>query len=251
MAYGKFCNNIDYYYSSHIKLPKIHSTVFCVVSFCLKHKSLTLSYYKYETTGPMTWFCLLSFSGCKVESVYLGVDSVDTQRDRPEVGIPGSTQKCLSADDNSNPLQGWFTSLRNPSDSSVTRDPIWKMSLLLCDFLWWFLELHIVRLPSYSVCITEQSVHLILLHRECKCFTHGRGSRVQSPSTRQQSGQLWHHLPLTLLPPFLFLHCPESTTHSNFRKLTKKPKTWTNEENISINNQIQKLCKSYRTQHTS
>uniref|UniRef100_A0A8C9YXE7 6-phosphofructo-2-kinase/fructose-2,6-biphosphatase 4b n=1 Tax=Sander lucioperca TaxID=283035 RepID=A0A8C9YXE7_SANLU len=46
--------------------------------------------------------------GCKVESVYLGVDSVNTQRDRPEVGIPGSTQKCLSADDveNLNPLQG-------------------------------------------------------------------------------------------------------------------------------------------------
>lgn len=83
----------------------------------------------------MTLFCLLSFSGCKVESVYLGVDSVDTQRDRPEVGIPGSTQKCLSADDNSNPVQGWFTSLRNPSNSSVTWDPIGKMCRL-CDFLW-------------------------------------------------------------------------------------------------------------------
>uniref|UniRef100_A0A3Q1BW08 6-phosphofructo-2-kinase domain-containing protein n=1 Tax=Amphiprion ocellaris TaxID=80972 RepID=A0A3Q1BW08_AMPOC len=34
--------------------------------------------------------------GCKVESVYLGVDSVNTHRDRPEVGIAGSTQKCLT-----------------------------------------------------------------------------------------------------------------------------------------------------------
>lgn len=53
--------------------------------------------------------CLVcSYSGCKVESVYLGVDSVNTHRDRPEVGIPGSTQKCLSADDvaNLNPLRG-------------------------------------------------------------------------------------------------------------------------------------------------
>lgn len=30
--------------------------------------------------------------GCKVESVYLGVDSVNTHRDRPEVGISGSIQ---------------------------------------------------------------------------------------------------------------------------------------------------------------
>ncbi|KAM7402043.1 hypothetical protein PAMP_017314 [Pampus punctatissimus] len=31
--------------------------------------------------------------GCKVESVYLGVDAVNTHRDRPEVGIQGSTPK--------------------------------------------------------------------------------------------------------------------------------------------------------------
>uniref|UniRef100_A0A4W6EM43 6-phosphofructo-2-kinase/fructose-2,6-biphosphatase 4b n=1 Tax=Lates calcarifer TaxID=8187 RepID=A0A4W6EM43_LATCA len=37
--------------------------------------------------------------GCKVESVYLGVDAVNTHRDRPEVRIPGCTQKCLSAED--------------------------------------------------------------------------------------------------------------------------------------------------------
>ncbi|KAF3856416.1 hypothetical protein F7725_017139 [Dissostichus mawsoni] len=43
--------------------------------------------------------------GCKVESVYLGVDSVNTHRDRPEVGITGSSQKCLSAEDHLSPLQ--------------------------------------------------------------------------------------------------------------------------------------------------
>ncbi|XP_040060910.1 6-phosphofructo-2-kinase/fructose-2,6-bisphosphatase 4b isoform X1 [Gasterosteus aculeatus] len=46
--------------------------------------------------------------GCKVESVCLGVDSVNTHRDRPEVGVPGSTQKCPSVDDvdNFSPPQG-------------------------------------------------------------------------------------------------------------------------------------------------
>uniref|UniRef100_A0A8D3C6M7 6-phosphofructo-2-kinase/fructose-2,6-biphosphatase 4b n=1 Tax=Scophthalmus maximus TaxID=52904 RepID=A0A8D3C6M7_SCOMX len=34
--------------------------------------------------------------GCKVESVCLSVDAVNTHRDRPEVGIPGSTQMSLS-----------------------------------------------------------------------------------------------------------------------------------------------------------
>ncbi len=29
--------------------------------------------------------------GCKVESIYLGVDSVNTHRDKPEVGISQQT----------------------------------------------------------------------------------------------------------------------------------------------------------------
>lgn len=154
---------------------------------------------------------LCSYSGCKVESVYLGVDSVNTHRDRPEVGIPGSTQKCLSADDvdNLNPLQGWFTSLRPthlwPGAQSQGRLSVNTLPVeAVCDFLWWFLE----SFPSHLVCISllEQawSGPVFLLHRECKCFRHSRGSRVQSPSTSepwQQPRQLWHHLPCTCLPP--------------------------------------------------
>lgn len=35
--------------------------------------------------------------GCKVESVYLGVDSVNTHRDRPEVGMSGHLRNgCIS-----------------------------------------------------------------------------------------------------------------------------------------------------------
>lgn len=33
-----------------------------------------------------TFLCSV-FSGCKVESIYLNVDAVNTHRDRPEVGI--------------------------------------------------------------------------------------------------------------------------------------------------------------------
>uniref|UniRef100_A0A671W4D2 6-phosphofructo-2-kinase/fructose-2,6-biphosphatase 4b n=1 Tax=Sparus aurata TaxID=8175 RepID=A0A671W4D2_SPAAU len=65
--------------------------------------------------------CFLAYfldktAGCKVESVYLGVDSVNTHRDRPEVGIPGSTQKCLSADD-------------------VDNSPLFKLNFFLNHFL--------------------------------------------------------------------------------------------------------------------
>ncbi|MEQ2179369.1 hypothetical protein GOODEAATRI_024185 [Goodea atripinnis] len=47
--------------------------------------------------------CLLAYfldktSRCKVESVYLGVESVNTHRDRPEVGITGSILRSFTAD---------------------------------------------------------------------------------------------------------------------------------------------------------
>lgn len=50
---------------------------------------------------PVELSFLLTFPvfdpGCKVESVYLGVDSVNTHRDRPEVGMAGDLSKaCIS-----------------------------------------------------------------------------------------------------------------------------------------------------------